>query len=136
MANYCTIHESQRHQTLVEMSGVPEDSITLICNDYLNKYGRFPELDEIPNVDSSEYLTKEFDLQTTTNGTHYQNTQFILETTGTNSIQEANSQINESHKDLEVKIVDVDGTSIFEIEHRPNISNVGNKPYNFRAPHF
>jgi len=53
------------------MSGVPEDSITLICNDYLNKYGRFPELDEIPNVDSSEYLTKEFDLQTTTNGTYY-----------------------------------------------------------------
>jgi hypothetical protein len=53
------------------MSGVPEDSITLICNDYLNKYGRFPELDEIQNVDSSEYLTKEFDLQTTTNGTHY-----------------------------------------------------------------
>jgi len=52
------------------MSGVPEDSITLICNDYLNK-GRFPELDEIPNVDSSEYLIKEFDLQTTTNGTHY-----------------------------------------------------------------
>ena len=133
MANYCTIHESQRHQTLVEMSGVPEDSITLICNDYLNKYGRFPELDEIPNVDSSEYLTKEFDLQTTTNGTHYQNTQFILETTGTNSIQEANSQINESHKDLEVKIVDVDGTSIFEIEHRPNAYNVGDKPYKVNA---
>jgi hypothetical protein len=29
--------------------------------------------------------------------------------------------------------VDVDGTSIFEIEHRPNTSNVGDKPYKVNA---
>lgn len=129
MANYCTIRESQRYQTLVNMSGVSEDSVTLTCNDYLDKYGRFPELDEIPNSDSTQYLIKEFDIHSTKSGTNYQNTQMILDSIGVNSIYEANAQINESHKDLEVKITDVDGTSIFEIEHRPDLYNPGNKPY-------
>jgi len=41
---------------LSEMSGISKDSVALICGEYLDLYGRYPELDEIPNTDSSSYL--------------------------------------------------------------------------------
>lgn len=133
MADFCSIRESQKCQTLSQMSGISKDSIAQICDTYLELYGRFPELDEIPDADSSKYLEEEFDIKTSKSGTKYQNTQMILDITGSENIEDANALINDSHKDLEVKIIDVDGTSIFEVKQRPSEYRVGNIPYSITA---
>lgn len=131
MADYCSILESQKCQTLSEMSGISKDSIALMCNASLDLNNRFPELDEI-NGDSTQYLIKELDLHNTKSGTYYQNTKTILDSFG-EDLPEANAQINDVHKDLEVKITDIDGTAIFEIERRPSIYRVGDTPYRVNA---
>lgn len=133
MANFCSIKESQKCQTLSEMSGISIDSIAEICNEHLDMYGVYPELDQIPNVDSSKYLKEKFDIKTSRSGTNYSNTQMILDITGDSTIEEANASINDSHKDLEVKITDINGVSLFEIKSRPNEYNIGDTPYSITA---
>lgn len=129
MADYCSIQNSQKHQTLLEMSGVSKESVTQTCNEYLDLYGRYPELDEIPNADSSKYLEEEYNIKTSKSGTKYSNTQMILDINGSNTIEEANASINEFHKDLEIKITDINGISIFEISSRPSEYNIRSVPY-------
>lgn len=132
MANFCSIKESQKCQTLSEMSGISLDSVAQICNEYLDLRNRYPELDEFDS-DSSEYLKEKFDIKTSKSGTNYSNTQMILDITGDNTIEEANASINDSHRDLDVKITDIDGVSIFEIKSRPNEYRVGNTPFSITA---
>ena len=132
MSNFCTIKDSQKHQTLTEMSGVSSDSVAQVCNEYLELYGRFPELDEIPNADSSKYLEEKYDIKTSKSGTKYSNTQMILDN-GYSTIQEANANINDTHKDLDVKITDINGVSIFEIKSRPSEYKIGGTPYSITA---
>ncbi len=129
MANYCSIKKSQEYQTLSEMSGVPNDFVLQICNEYLDLYGIFPPLDLIPGADSSNYLKEKFDIKTSKSGTNYTNTQMILDITGDDNIEKANASINDLHRDLEVKITDINGAAIFEIKSRPNEYKTGNTPY-------
>lgn len=132
MNNYCTIKDSQKCQTLTEMSGISSDSVAQVCNEYLELYGRFPELDEIPNADSSKYLEEKYNIKTSKSGTKYSNTQIILDN-GYENIQEANAEINDTHRDLDVKITDINGVSIFEIKSRPSEYKIGNTPYSITA---
>lgn len=132
MADYCTIKNSQKCQTLSEMSGVSVESMAQMCNEHLDLYGIYPELDEL-NVDSSQYLEEEYDIKTSKSGTKYSSTQVILDINGSNTIEEANASINQTHRDLEVKITDINGVSIFEIHSRPNEHRVGNVPYSINA---
>ena len=133
MANYCTLKNSQKYQTLSEMSGISSEIVAQFCNDYLDTYGRFPELDEIPGVDSSNYLEKSYDLNSTKSGTKYQSTDTVLNITGEDSIENANASINDIHRDLEVKITDINGVSIFEVKSRPSEYATGNTPYIINA---
>lgn len=132
MSNYCTIKDSQKHQTLIEMSGVSSDSVAQVCDEYSRLWHRDPELDEIPNADSSKYLEEKYDIKTSKSGTKYSNTQMILDN-GYSTIQEANADINDTHRDLDVKITDINGVSIFEIKSRPSEYKVGNTPYSITA---
>lgn len=129
MANYCTLRKSQKCQTLSRVSGISEDFIAQKCNEFFDLYGRYPELDELPNVDSQEFLEKKYNIKTSQGGTKYSNTQQLLQQTSTESIEEANAQINNIHRDLEVRIEDINGVSVFEIEHRPNEYVIGGAPY-------
>lgn len=132
MADYCTIRNSQKCQTLSEMSGVSVDSMAQMCNEHLDLHGIYPELDEL-NIDSSQHLEEEYDIKTSKSGTKYSNTQLILDINGSETIEEANASINQTHRDLEVKITDINGTSIFEVHSRPNEHRVGNVPYSITA---
>jgi len=57
----------------------------------------------------------------------------ILDITGNETIEEANASINDVHRDLEVKINDIDGVSIFEIKSRPSEYKVGSTPFTITA---
>lgn len=132
MADYCSIKNSQKCQTLSEMSGIPIESMAQMCNEHLDLYGIYPELDDL-NVDSSQYLEEEYDIKTSKSGTKYSDTQTILDINGSETIEEANASINQTHRDLEVKITDINGVSIFEVHSRPNEHKIRNTPYSITA---
>ena len=133
MANYCEIKESQKCQTLSKMSGISPDSVAEMCTEYQDLYGIFPELDNIPDANSEPYLRESLELKTTKSGTTYQSTQNILDKTSSSSIEEANATINDTHRDLDVRITDINGVSIFEIKPRPSEYRIGSTPYSITA---
>ena len=48
----CINKNSVEYQALKNKSGIPEFILEAISAEYLEKYGRFPELDELPKSNS------------------------------------------------------------------------------------
>ena len=59
----CINRNLREYQTLKEMSGIPEIILDFYCSKYLEKFDRLPELDELPNVNSEEYLKDSIKIQ-------------------------------------------------------------------------
>ena len=116
--NYCEIKTTQRGQTLKEMSGLSEFSVMSFINGFQQRYGRFPELDEIPRANSENYLSKQLNLKDSKT-TRYTSTSKIQEVTGTSDIKEANSILNNEYKDLEVHLDQIEDAVVVETLHRP-----------------
>jgi hypothetical protein len=57
-------------------------------------------------------------------GTNYTSTDKILSSTNTNSIQEANSALNDLHRDLDIELQDIDNTTIVKVKPRPSEYNI------------
>ena len=91
--------------------GVPEEQL------------KYPELDMVDNADSSSYLAENIKLKN--DGASIQN---ILNYTKTSSIQDANREINNKHRDLEVTILPLNEEALVTIEHRPTDSESKNNP--------
>ena len=64
----------------------------------MNKYGRLPNLDEIPNVDSSQHIINKLHLDSNSS-TSIDN---IMSSTNTSSIEEANVSLNDTYKDKDI----------------------------------
>jgi hypothetical protein len=52
----CINKKAPEYQNLKEKSGIQDFLLNAVCRDYLNKYGRFPYLDELPQVNSEPHL--------------------------------------------------------------------------------
>ena len=52
MANNCLI-KTLEYQTKLKQSGIPESIFYSTVSNFVNKVGRFPNLDEIPRSNSS-----------------------------------------------------------------------------------
>lgn len=52
----CLDHESFEYQSLKNRTDIPGFHFDAICSYYLERYGRFPKLDEIPNTNSINVL--------------------------------------------------------------------------------
>ena len=52
----CINKNLSEYQALKEMSGIPEIVLDFYCSNFLDKYDRLPELDELPQVNSENYL--------------------------------------------------------------------------------
>ena len=48
----CINKNLSEYQALKEMSGIPEIVLDFYCSNFLDKYDRLPELDELPQVNS------------------------------------------------------------------------------------
>lgn len=57
-------------------------------------------------------------------GTNYTSTDKILSSTNTTSIQEANSALNDIHRDLDIELQDIDNTTIVRVKSRPSEYNI------------
>ena len=115
----CINRNLREYQTLKEMSGIPEIILDFYCSKYLEKFDRLPELDELPNVNSEEYLKDSIKIQSI-GDIDFADNDAIRENIGV-SPEEASVKINSIHKDLEVKVIPTsDKKSMIEIRHRPS----------------
>lgn len=110
----CLIRNSEYRIKLAQ-SGLSEPVFYSFANSFNAKYGRLPNLDEIPNVDSRESLISELDIN---NGAAYTNT--ILAVTNSQNISEANIKLNDMHSDLEISLLPLNEETIVNVKRRPS----------------
>lgn len=115
----CVNKNSSEYQALKDKSGISDLILEAVCRNYLDKYGRYPYLDELPESNSEQHLRNYLHINSI-NGTKVKN---ILDTTGKATIQEANADINNQYRDLEVDITPVNKEAIVDIKHRPSVNN-------------
>lgn len=116
MATICVNKNSVEYQTLLKKSGLPEFTVEAYSRHFLEKYNRFPHLDEIPGSDSSNYLKEQLSLRKN-NSTKIQN---IIDTTGKQDLEEAVVTLNNRHRDLEVSVFPLEQDAIVDIKNRPS----------------
>ena len=111
----CLIKNSE-YWTKLEQSGIPEFQFYSFANSFVSKHGRFPNLDEIPRSNSSQYLKDTIHVNTNNSA----KIEDILMTTQTEDIQSANIVLNDQHTDLEVELTPLNKEAIVEIRQRPS----------------
>ena len=114
----CINTSNLEFQALKQKSGISEFELAAICGLYLDKYGRFPYLDEIDSGSSIEYLSSKLNKY---NGI---STEELLDFTGTQSVEQAVVALNDQLRDLEISAVDVDGTTVIQYKQRPKVTNL------------
>lgn len=114
MAN-CLIKNSE-YRTKLAQSGVPEFVFYTFANQFVNEHGRFPNLDEIPGSNSSQYLQDTIHMKK--NGSA--KVDDILGSTGASTVEEANIILNDQYSDLEIDIMPLNTEVIIDIQNRPS----------------
>lgn len=109
----CINKSSVEYQSLKDKANVSELILDSVCRDFLDKYNRFPYLDEIPGANSEQDLKMQLHI---TEGTTIDK---IEEFTGKDNIQEATAAINNQYRDLEVEIKPLNREALIDIRHRP-----------------
>jgi hypothetical protein len=116
----CINKNLSEYQALKKMSGIPETVLDFYCSRFIEKYDRFPELDELPHVNSESYLKQALDSRKV-GQLDFVDTANVFSLTGTENIQEANIKLNDICKDLEVTLVEVsDDSVLIETRKRPS----------------
>lgn len=110
----CINKNSVEFRALEQRSGLPESYLAAICADFQERLGRFPHLDEIKGVDSSNYLTEELNIKR-----GITKEQQIYRLTGKNDLQSSQVWINDNFRDLEVEFSPFFGDIKVYITHRP-----------------
>lgn len=120
----CINKSSFEYQTLKDKSGIQDDVLEAVCRDFVTNYNRFPHLDELPNANSEPYLKDKLKVNQY-NGTKIDN---ILEFTGVETLEEANHNLNDQYRDLEVIITPLNKEALVDIEHKPTDTNFNITP--------
>jgi hypothetical protein len=124
----CINKNNPQFRTLVSRSGLKETIVEAICGIYLDKKGRFPYLDELPNSNSESALKEA--LKVKQNG--YCKTENILNFINATTVEEAQIKLNNEFRDLQIKLITTGDTTYVDIEHRPNnVVNKDTEPVNF-----
>lgn len=115
----CLNKNSVEYQTLLKMSGLSEFKFNAFTSTFVDKFGRYPELDEIPGADSRPYLNSSLSVKTIDDTSFVKNDK-IFSQTGTTDVKEANIRINNTYRDLEVKLTPSSEVSTMQVRKRPN----------------
>ena len=132
MLNNCINVKSVEFQTNLKKSGLSEFDYAVMVRRYFDQQRRmgipeeelkYPELDMVDGADSSQYLAENIKLKNDGSTSIAD----ILSYTKTDDIQQANVEINNKHRDLEVSILPLNKDALVTIEHRPtDFSDKGN----------
>lgn len=112
----CLNKNTPEYQRGLRLSGVPEFKYNSFASDFVSKYKRFPEVDEIPEANSKPYLEEAIHSRD-----NFASVDNILKYTGSNSIEDANIAINNIHKDLKVELTPLDESSVVSVKQRPSM---------------
>lgn len=120
----CINKSSVEYQTLKSRSGISDFVLESVCRDFMQKYNRFPHLDELPNSNSEPHLRETLKLN------KYNSTQIdnILQITGQNNIENSIPVLNDQYRDLQVDITPINKEAIVDITHRPVSNNLNITP--------
>lgn len=124
----CFNKSNQVYQELLAVaksSGISNLKLDIYVNMYLDKYNRFPHLDEIPNIDSYEYLKEKLEIETVSD-MDIVSTEKLKEFTGKETVEEQMAFLNNKYSDKEISIVPGIATSIIHIDHRASIYDGSN----------
>ena len=112
----CVNTSHRDFQALKQKSGLSEETLIPYVSYYLDTYGVYPELNELPGSDSEGYLREQIQLDEN-DGTTIQN---ILDYTGAQSIEEAVVSLNKNHSDLQIEVLPINKEAIVRIQHKPS----------------
>lgn len=116
----CVNTNDSEFQTLVKKSGLHSLIVESYAMDTLEKYGRYPHLDELPEADSEPYL-REFLKVSDKNSAKIND---ILEATGSNSLEESVISLNNEYEDVQVRVLPLKEKAIVNIQHMPTETNL------------
>lgn len=120
----CINKNLREYQALKDMSGIPEIVLDFYCSNFLDKFDRLPELDELPHVNSENHLKEAIKISPIGDIDFADNTA-IMDNIGVTP-EEAAIKINSIYKDLEVNVIKTsDQKSMVEVRHRPSEFSVG-----------
>lgn len=111
----CLIKNSE-YRTKLAQSGISEPIFYSFANAFVAKHGRFPNLDEIPEADSTQNLQETFKV----NKNNSALIKDILNITQTNNVKDANIIMNDIYSDLEVSLLQLNEEAIINITKRPS----------------
>lgn len=111
----CINTNSREYQWLKRATGTPEFLLNAISRSYMEKYNRFPYVDEIPNASTEKFLRKELGLESKNSTTIDK----LLEYTDTQTPEDAMVKLNDMHRDLLVKVLPLGETALVLIEKKP-----------------
>lgn len=117
--NSCELRQTRKFQNLKQISGASQLSITSKCQEYINKYQRYPELDEIPKSNSEKYLREQLDVKQKY-GNLYTTKEDLLNYTQAESVEQANIELNNIHRDLTIDLFEEGNSVRIEITKRPS----------------
>lgn len=111
----CLIKDS-RYRTKLAQSGIDESDFDAFVGDYLEQYGEYPNLDEIPFANSSTYLKEQLEID------EFDGAQIskVLQITQTDTIEEATIRLNEEYSDLEVYMLPLNEEVYVDVKNRPS----------------
>lgn len=115
----CINKNSAQYQSLKNRAGIPEFMLEAVSRSFLEKYGRLPHLDELPNSNSEPHLRDYLGIKQNNSA----KIQTILEMTGKDSVEDAMVEINNQYRDLETTILPINKEALVDVVHRPTTSN-------------
>lgn len=115
----CLNKNSVEFQTKLKRSGLSEFKFNAYASAFVDKYSRFPELDEIPGADSRPYLNKVLSVKTIDSDNFVDNDKIISQT-GTSDIKKANTVLNNTYRDVEIQLTPLSTISTIQVRKRPN----------------
>ena len=121
----CINKNHPEYQALKSKSGIQEYILDAYCQDFMDRYERFPYLDELPKVNSENHLKETLKINTN-NGASME---LIKEVTGKDTPEEINATLNNNYRDLEIDVTPLNQKAFIKIEHRPSKYNIV-KEYN------
>lgn len=116
MALTCINRNLPKYQNLKKNSDISENLLDATCVEYLERFNRFPRLDELPFTNSQKVVHEELNVDRN-NGV---NIQSVLDYTGTTTLKDAIQYLNNTFLDLEIDITPIADKGIIKIKKRPN----------------
>ena len=110
----CVVKNSEYRMKL-QQSGISEPLFESFVMDFMDKYGRFPNLDEIPRANSIQHLQDTLHI---TGGAA--NIEDILASTNTTNITDANIVLNDQYTDQDIKLFPLNNTALVYTDRRPS----------------